>query len=174
MAEIESDLSGTFMNEAEQLHLPDLPSPYDHLASWELLQHHGALIRLLDWTRSPFIALWFALNDRNRKPVDDMALWLLNTHYSWMSQQELLVELEAQGYYGWTRILDFRDGRTALAEAAITNASLIPLVVQPRAALVRAAAQQSVLTLVPRVQLPLVNQAYLQELHATKVPLPAA
>ena len=59
-------------------------------------------------------------------------------------------------------------------QAAITTGSLVPLVIQPRTTLARAAAQQSVLTLVPKVQLPLVNQAYLQELHATMVPLPAA
>lgn len=50
-------------------------SPKDDFDWMFLMQHYGVPTRLLDWTESPLVALYFAVN--NKEKETDSSLWML-------------------------------------------------------------------------------------------------
>jgi FRG domain len=54
--------------------LPRVPDKADTFQWLALMQHHGAPTRLLDFTRSPYVAAFFALE----RATDDAAVWALH------------------------------------------------------------------------------------------------
>lgn len=61
----------------------DAPN-YSDAAGWlSLMQHYGLPTRLLDWSRSPLVAAYFALPEplaENKNLQRDAAIWVLNPH----------------------------------------------------------------------------------------------
>lgn len=58
-AQAESALISAFRG-AAHLYESNLPATDDDLSWLALMQHHGVPTRLLDWTRSPYVAAFFA------------------------------------------------------------------------------------------------------------------
>jgi hypothetical protein len=70
-------------------HISPLPA-IDDICSWlALMQHYGAPTQLLDWTKSPYVALYFALEDEP-KECSDSAVWAINLQWLEKKGQELL------------------------------------------------------------------------------------
>ena len=74
------------------LHLQHAPAKYD-LCSWlAIMQHFGAPTRLLDWTKSPYVALYFALEEAPTEPSEAPAgaLWALDLEWLQKNCEEAL------------------------------------------------------------------------------------
>jgi FRG domain len=71
-------------------YLPDPPAKMENLEWLALMRHHGAPTRLLDWTRSPYVAAFFALDEADNK--SESAIWAVNIQALKVAARELLVE----------------------------------------------------------------------------------
>jgi hypothetical protein len=98
-----------FQRRAHQF-LAHVPAENDIIEWLGLMQHFGAPTRLFDWTRSPYVALYFALEDATTDPPTDSAVWAIDS--DWLAERSH-AELEAcpsvadfRGFYAYlNRIL---------------------------------------------------------------------
>ncbi len=76
-------------------YLPHVPA-MDDLSSWyALMQHHFVPTRLLDWTESPHVAMYFAVQDkamerRKREKESHSAVWAIDLAWLETKGRELL------------------------------------------------------------------------------------
>jgi hypothetical protein len=166
--ENERALLQRFQDLAQEFEIPNLPRVSNRLAWWELMQHHGAPTRLLDWTRSPFVALWFALlTDDNDS---DGALWVIDIANCWLNLQG---PLGAVANSPNANAIDGREQQNRLVAAAIQERAMAPVPVTPSVALRRAAAQQSSLTAMADVPTPRGLAEAVRRSLATRIRVPA-
>jgi hypothetical protein len=64
------------------LRRPAAPKEDDYPAWLSLMQHYGLPTRLLDWSRSPLVAAYFAVRSYRKKDTKaaDAAIWMLDPH----------------------------------------------------------------------------------------------
>ena len=79
---IEAEFVAEFQRGARNyLNKDELP---EHLIEWlALMQHHGAPTRLLDFSRSPFIAAFFAYDQCIAQDDLNVAVWTINFNFLW-------------------------------------------------------------------------------------------
>jgi hypothetical protein len=77
--ELEKDLALIFEQRSPPFVTQNFRDEWDKLF---FMQHYGIPTRLLDWTESPFIALYFALancdRNKNGSPAHDAVFWMLD------------------------------------------------------------------------------------------------
>jgi hypothetical protein len=89
VVEAERYLLTTFQRRAHH-YVTDCPKLDDYLEWLALMQHHGTPTRLLDCTRSPYVALFFAL-ERSLDPNGQASVWAIDIDACKQSAMRTLV-----------------------------------------------------------------------------------
>lgn len=99
----ELEMLRSFISQAG-VYQADLPEPHDYVSWLALMQHCGAGTRLLDVSRSKYIALWFAVMGMVEHGCEkDGAVWVFKTYGSNISFYNKMLVLKE------TKCVDTRD-----------------------------------------------------------------
>lgn len=123
-------------SESRMLRISDLPPPEDRMACWELGQHHGA--RNGCWIGQPRHLSHSGCHG-GRRGEDEAALWILDRGKSFINHQDETLKLDREP-------LDARTWQNRLAEEAIASKKKVPSMMETSWSLLRAVAEQSVVT----------------------------
>jgi hypothetical protein len=124
----EDALLQRFREQAVRFSIPNLPEAWDILGWWEVMQHHGAHTRLMDWTTSPFIAAWFAI-DGHEDADGDMAVWVYDRSLANLFFARTWDHLKSfEDYLG----IDDRRYQNRLVKFALDNGDMTLIPVRPR------------------------------------------
>lgn len=164
--DLERNQTLAFRRNALLLQVPDLPESWDTVGWWEVMQHHNAPTRMMDWTTSPFVALWFAL-EGHQSGSGDMALWVYDCRNGALNHADVVASVNTTKGY---EQLDDRRALNRFVQLALAdgNPALIP--VQPRQ-FPRTVAQQSVMTVSPSICTSVSSHEWIRKRLATRVRL---
>lgn len=165
---VEKDFVKDFQRGA-YTHLSSLPEPDDMMSWLAIMQHHGAPTRLLDFTHSPYIASYFALENA----VSDAAVWAIHSQHL----KEDLAEKSPESFqYRGDEMYDISD--SAFNQIFEENKLSCVFPVRPSVTNKRYMAQQSIFVSLGNTENPFMDQLlsyswpqYLAE-HIVKIILP--
>jgi hypothetical protein len=80
MNDAEDYVQRTFKRRAHHF-VRTVPNEGERLEWWALMRRHGAPTRLLDWTKSPYVAAYFATAGAD--PNEPSAVWAINANALW-------------------------------------------------------------------------------------------
>lgn len=75
--EVERYITNDFYIKAKQI-MTNPPEKHNYAAWVAIMQHYGLPTRMLDWSRSPLIASFFATETYKQKPDTDACVWVLS------------------------------------------------------------------------------------------------